>query len=283
MLGQRAILLIAALVTLMLPTAMATTAGCGKTPILKSGRYTMTVNGKQRQWILTLPNNYSSNTAYKFIFGLHWRGGSYQDVANGGYINSYYGVQALANNTAIFAAPDGLNQGWANQGGEDITFMQQIMKQVDADLCINEKLRFSMGWSYGGAMSYSLACTLPNDFRAVGVFSGASLSGCNGGTQPVAYYAQHGITDDVLNISLGKQIRDTFVRNNKCASQNPPEPSRGSRTHITTQYSGCTAGYPVWWTAFDGGHNPIPYDGGDTNKDLSWTGKNVWSFFSQFS
>ena len=40
-------------------------------------------------------------------------------------------------------------------------------------------------------------------FRAVAVLSGANLSGCNGGTQPVAYFGIHGIHDSVLNISNG--------------------------------------------------------------------------------
>ena len=76
-----------------------------------------------------------------------------------------------------------------------------------------------MGWSYGGAMSYAVACARPTVFRAVAVLSGANLSGCSGGTQPVAYLGIHGIHDSVLNISLGRTLRDTFVRNNGCTAQ----------------------------------------------------------------
>jgi poly(3-hydroxybutyrate) depolymerase len=73
----------------------------------------------------------------------------------------------------IFVAPDGLNKGWANQGGEDITFIDTIRQKIDDDLCVNEKLRFSMGFSYGAAMSYSLGCSKAKDFRAIAVLSGA--------------------------------------------------------------------------------------------------------------
>ncbi|OUC92911.1 hypothetical protein CA983_37300 [Streptomyces swartbergensis] len=53
-----------------------------------------------------------------------------------------------------------------------------------------------------------------------------------------------------------------FVRNNGCTPQNPPEPAQGSLTHRVTTYSGCSAGYPVAWAAFDEGHIPAPQDGG---------------------
>ena len=52
-------------------------------------------------------------------------------------------------------------------------------------------------------MSYAIACARANVFRAVAVYSGAQLSGCSGGTQPIAYFGLHGISDNVLNISVG--------------------------------------------------------------------------------
>lgn len=63
-------------------TSAARSAGCGKSPI-SSGTKSMTVNGKNRQYIVRVPNNYNPNTAYKLIAGLHWLGGTAQDVATG--------------------------------------------------------------------------------------------------------------------------------------------------------------------------------------------------------
>jgi hypothetical protein len=132
-------------------------------------------------------------------------------------------------------------------------------------------------------MSYSIACSRANVFRAVAVYSGATLSGCSGGTQPIAYMGIHGIGDTVLNISQGRALRDTFVRNNGCAAQNPPEPAAGSRTHVVTAYQGCRAGYPVVWAAFDGGHTPGPIDGCSGCQGWqTWTSGEVWRFFTQF-
>lgn len=257
------------------PSSTSLSPGCGKSPTLNSGTYTATVNGVQRQYILALPQGYDRSRPYKLIFGYHWLGGTMQDVAGG----SYYGIQPLAANGAIFVAAQGLNNGWANTGDDDIAFTDQMLETLQADLCIDETQIYSMGWSYGGSMSYALACARPDVFRGVAIMSGANISGCSPGTQPVAYYAQHGISDSVLPIALGRQIRDTFVTDNHCTAQNAPEPAAGSGTHIKTVYSGCSTGHPVWWIAFDGPHEPLATDAGAS---ASWTPGQIWSFISQF-
>ncbi|MEV1159902.1 cellulose binding domain-containing protein [Micromonospora chokoriensis] len=258
---------------------LAATAGCGKAPTLASGTRTIQSSGQSRTYNLRIPDGYDRNRPYRLIFGFHWLNGSANNVTSAGY----YGLQPLSNNSAIFVAPQGLNAGWANTNGRDLTLFDDISRQVENDLCVDTTQRFALGWSYGGAMSYAVACARPTVIRAVTVISGANLSGCNGGTQPVAYFGIHGTFDSVLNISQGRQLRDTFVRNNGCTAQSPREPSRGSLTHITTAYSGCRAGYPVQWAAFDGDHTPSPVDGsGSPNDSRTWTSGEIWRFFSQF-
>jgi poly(3-hydroxybutyrate) depolymerase len=262
----------------------AASAGCGKAPTLASGNHTIQSGGKSRSFILKLPDGYDRNRPYRLIFGYHWLGGTAGDVNSGGADGanwSYYGLMRLANNSAIFVAPQGIGNGWANSGGEDVTFTDDMITRLEGDLCVDTTQRFALGFSYGGGMSYSLACSRANVFRAVAVYSGAQLSGCAGGTQPIAYLGIHGLGDTVLNISQGRSLRDRFVRNNGCVSQNPPEPAAGSRTHIVTAYSGCRAGYPVVWAAFDGGHTPGPIDGGGDGW-RTWTSGEVWRFFTQF-
>ncbi|KAK3296252.1 Alpha/Beta hydrolase protein [Chaetomium fimeti] len=278
LLGPLALLAVALL--LILPAASAASAGCGKSPVITAGSKTMTVNGKNRRWMIRLPQGYDQNRPYKLIFGIHWRDADFMAVDGG--TAPYYGLQRLANNSAIFVSPDGLNKGWANQGGEDVTFIEEIYKTVSDGLCVDEKQVFSTGFSYGGAMSYALACAKPNIFRAIGVLSGAQLSGCAGGNTPVAYYGQHGVRDGVLPISMGKQLRDNFVRVNGCNSgQQAAEPGRGSRQHIKTVYQGCE--YPVVFVAFDEDHVALPQDSGGDGGPNSWTIPELWDFFSQFS
>jgi poly(3-hydroxybutyrate) depolymerase len=255
--------------------ALAASAGCGKAPTLRDGTYTIQSGGRARTYILRLPGNYTSSQSYRLVVGLHWLNGSANDVVG----NGFYGLQQRSGNSAIFVAPQGLDAGWANTGGRDVTLVDDILRVVENDLCVDTSQRFALGFSYGGAMSYALACARPAVFRAVAPIAGANLSGCSSASQPVAYFGIHGIRDSVLNISQGRALRDSFVRANGCAAQNPPEPGQGSGTHITTAYSGCRAGYPVQWAAFDGDHVPLPVD---RNASSSWVPAEVWQFFTQF-
>ena len=252
-----------------------TSAGCGKDPSLSSGQQSTNVNGIQRDYILKIPDNYDSSNPYKLIFGFHWLGGDMNAVVG----NGYYGMEALSEGSAIFVAPNGIDNGWANLGGQDVTFTDQMLDAITNDLCVDMGQIFSAGWSYGGAMSYSLACSRSDVFRAVGVLSGAELSGCDGGTQPVAYYGQHGTFDSVLNYNMGIQLLNTFVQNNGCDQQTPQMPNNGS-PHITTEFLNCNEEYPVIFNAFAGDHEPLPTDPG---QDSSFTPGELWGFFSQFS
>ncbi|KAH6986932.1 Alpha/Beta hydrolase protein [Ilyonectria destructans] len=247
----------------------AASAGCGKNPI-QSGVKTVTVAGQQRQYTLKIPDSYNRSQPYKLIFGYHWRSGSMQNVAGGGY----YGLESLAQGSAIFVAPQGLDAGWANTNGNDVTFTDQILDAVKSNLCIDEQQIFATGFSYGGAMSFSVACSRPDVFKAVAVISGAQLSGCNGGTKPVPYLGIHGVADSVLPINLGRALRDKFLQLNGCQSKSASEPTRGSGSHIKTTYECSRA--PVTWIAHSGDHVADPRD---TNSG-TWAPGETWTFFN---
>ncbi|GJC81187.1 putative feruloyl esterase C [Colletotrichum liriopes] len=257
------------LLSASLQSVMARTAGCGKAPP-SSG----TKSIGNRRYTLQVPANYDSNKEYMLIFGFHWLNGNMNTVAPG-----YYGLRALAGESAIFIAPDGINAGWANGGGSDVTFVDQILTEVQNSLCVDTTKRFATGFSYGGAMSNAVACARPTDqpdiFRAVSVIAGAELSGCAGGTTPVAYLGIHGAADNVLSISQGRALRDRFLRVNGCQSKNAPDPSPGASQRIKTEYS-CRDGYPVWWIGHGGGHV------GDANDSQgNWIARETWDFFTR--
>lgn len=256
-------------------------AGCGKPRTLMNGRRTIQVNGMNREYILRVPDNYDQNRPYRLVMAYHWLNGSANDVANGGGSTErpFYGLWDLANGSTIFVAPEGLNAGWANNGDRDIAFTDAMLETILGDLCIDKKRIFATGFSYGAGMSYALACSRANVFRAVALYAGAQLSGCNGGNTPIAYFAAHGIRDSVLDIKQGRMLRDRFVMVNGCTQQNPPEPSEDSGTHQCTSYQGCKEGYPVRWCAFDGDHNPTEKDRGQNE---SWVPREAWEFLSQF-
>jgi len=207
--------LLAAGLLLASATLAANSAGCGSPAGLSDGTHRISVNGKQREYILKLPANYDPARPYRLIFTLHPLGGNATQIASGGMgTTPFYGLLSLANDSAIFVSPDGQEgdspygslMGWGNTGGEDVDFVDAMVGEIEGKLCVNQKLRFSTGFSYGGAMSYAIACARAAEFRAIGILSGGSMSGCAGGgpSGPIATYQQHGINDQVgLNISRG--------------------------------------------------------------------------------
>lgn len=264
-------------------------SGCNKTPKLISSASTttpirITSGNRNREFFVRLPPNYDSSHPYRLILTLHALGGQASQVVAGtsGYL-PFYGLPPLVtdNVSAIFVAPNGISNGWGNQGGEDVTFLRSVIDTVEADLCVDQDLRFSTGFSYGGAMSYSLACSLGEQIRAVAALSGnPQISGCAAGTGPVAYYGQHGTVDQVLPISGGRQMRDRFVKNNGCAATTEAAvPASGTNGRVKTVYNGCKPDKPVVWVVFDGQHTPTPKESGAAE---TWVPKETWEFFSQF-
>ncbi len=259
-------------------------AGCGTTRELMNGRRTIQSGGMNREYILRVPDDYDNTRPYRLILAYHWANGNANQVANGGMGGStedpYYGLWDLAQNSTIFVAPEGLNAGWANTGGRDVALTDAILEEVMGDLCIDETRIFATGFSYGASMSHALACARPDVFRGVALYAGAQLSGCAGGTTPIAYFHAHGVSDSVLNFSQsGLPLRDRYVALNGCTPQNPPAPAANSGTHICISYEGCSEGHPVRWCPHGGDHNPTEKDQGQSE---SWVPGEAWAFITQF-
>jgi hypothetical protein len=251
---------------------------------------------------MRLPDDYDNTHPYRLIFGFHWNGGNSKEVDTGGtngYQMAHFGLQKLSNNGAIFVAPDGIGGGWANSGGRDLQFVDDMVALIKENYCVDERGLFANGFSYGGGMSYALACARADVFRGVAIYDGAVLSGCDGGYDPIAYWQMAGLTDGVCTLDMAKPMRDRFVQNNGCTPQDPPQPpppppylSPGG--HVCTDYAGCSGEHPLRWCVHQSGHGNAIVDG---TADLynscatppnscsdacpcTWVPADVWSFFS---
>ena len=292
--------------------------GCGKTSTLtfttvpgesgqnvgtgEGGYVTIQSGGGTRGFALRLPAGYDKNKPYWLIFGFHWNGGTSKDVDTGGsngYVMAHFGLQKLSNNGAIFVAPQGLGNGWGNSGGQDLKFVDDMVKLIGDNYCVDTTHVFTNGFSYGGGMSYAIACARAKVFRGAAIYNGAQLSGCEGGNDPIAYWQMAGLEDTTCPISSGTPMRDRFVRNNGCTAQNPPQPPRAPPYlnpggHVCTSYAGCAPGHPVRWCVHQSGHGNAVVDGtGDlynscatppktcsTTCPCTWVPADVWSFFT---
>ncbi len=293
-------------------------SGCGKTSTLtfttvpgesgqnvgtgEGGYVTIQSGGGTRGFALRLPANYDRNKPYWLIFGFHWNGGTSKDVDTGGsngYVMAHFGLQKLSNNGAIFVAPQGLGNGWGNSSGQDLKFVDDMVALIENNYCVDTTHILTNGFSYGGGMSYELACARAKVFRGAAIYEGAQLSGCDGGNDPIALWQMVGLTDTTCPMNLATPIRDRFVRNNGCTAQSPPQPPNpppylSPGGHVCTDYAGCSAGHPLRWCVHQSGHGNAVVDG---TSDLynscatppktcsstcpcTWVPADVWSFFT---
>ncbi|POM74846.1 Feruloyl esterase [Phytophthora palmivora] len=193
-------------------------SGCGNAASITSGKYTTTINGIERDYIVRV-------TAYNVT----------QDSSKYGN-GSYYGLLNLANEAVIFVAPQGLDNGWSNINYDDMTFADTIVRTLDDGLCVDKDQRFVVGFNFGGSMTNAIAKSgRGTTFKAAAVLSGTDYTTALGEPAPIGFLVSHGVSDPGNLISKGRSMRDVFVEVNDCTNQTAPEPAVGSHSHIKTR------------------------------------------------
>lgn len=246
-------------------------AGCGKAPTLVSSGgnnfmpNTVMVSGMSRQYVLRRPQSYDNTQPYRLILTLHGYGGSYSETAG-----NYFGLWSLSKDSTIFVALSAPGGDWRT--GDNLAYVDEVLKAVEADLCIDRSRVMLEGFSQGAAMSWSLACSRPGVFRAVVGHSGGGVTNPSS-CKPVAYFGSGGLQENVTQTTQS----DPFAKWNGCTVATLPTAKSGS--HVCTSYTGCPDATPVRWCSFDGPHTPSPSDSG---QGMSWMPQEVWTFLSQF-
>src|ERR1035437_969109 len=190
-------------------TTAVRSAGCDKTHTLNNETHTLQSGGQTRQYILKAPASYDETQAYRLVFAFAELGSSAQSVAD----RNYFTMATYDTVNTIFAAPDAAN-GAGSWSNADVAFTDDILAQLEGDLCIDQSRIFASGFSFGGAMSMAIACTRADVFRGVAFFSGADLTGScpTTLTKPIAYYASQASHDgdgmDITNPMTAKKKKN---------------------------------------------------------------------------
>lgn len=222
-------------------------AGCAGAPKFATGMQSLTSDGVQRTYWVEMPADYDPNEPYPVIIGLHWRGGSADDVRGW---SGFFGLKNEYGNSAIFIAPQGLDAGWANTGDRDIHFMRSMIGQVQQGACTDTQRVFATGFSFGGMMSNAMGCGMGDVVRAIAPMAGSLWSGCAPSTSRVAALFIHAQDDNTVPYTAGEEARDTFIARNSCSATTVPIGSNGC-----VEYQGCAADKPVVWCGTaTGGH-----------------------------
>ena len=214
-----------------------------------------------RQFYVSIPSDYAPSKSYRVIFAWHYAGGTAATLAGTGYSGGYYGVQSklpesiyVAGQGLLSTPGDATTSGWPNTNGGDIAFLNAMLSWLKSNLCVDTIRIMSTGFSYGGIMSDTIGCQIPDVFRAVAVMSGALFgraSSCK--SHDIAAWITHGTADPTVDISGDETARDQFLADNHCGTTSTPvAPSP------CVSYDGCDSGYPVVWCPVDGEGHTIP-------------------------
>jgi polyhydroxybutyrate depolymerase len=149
--------------------------------------------------------------------------------------------------------------------GDDQSFMNELIKSVEADQCLDHDHIFMSGFSMGGYFSNETACVNPQ-FRAAGPHSGGThdLSQCPNKHKPMIIF--HFKSDALIGYECGQGARDEWVKHNGCMASNPDVTMvKGGSCEY---YKGCPADGQVAFCSFDepaGG-------GGESVTGHAWSG-----------
>lgn len=289
--------------------------GCGKSlGAIKTGTFTISSNGKTREYAIDIPTGYDPNKPYRLFYTSHWYGANASYVVNGSVTNggadwAFFGLKHMADSVgepAIFIAPS-MKSGsatWDLGGGsDDHVLFDDLLNYSKNNLCVDTTRVFAAGFSFGAMMTYSLSLTHQTQLRAVATLAAANWVGSSGSywvpfpadsKKKIAYLGITGMSDPTCPFLFkeSEKLGGVFcaiahAQDNGCTVPTDlnsiTKTYAGSKSHVVYDFQNCATGYPVKYITFDGGHIAAPTDG-QTSDDgkKTWAPKEMWKFFTQF-
>ena len=273
------------LLALALALALAGTAAAGDV------ERRLTVDGRERSYLLHLPPTSGSGEPLPLVVVLHggagnawairkqtgfceeadWRGFA---VAYPNGSHSAVASVMLLGQAKFLVWNGGSCCGWATEHAvDDVGFVRALVEDVARQLPIDRKRVFAAGISNGGMMSYRLACEASDVFAAVGVVSGALVSPGCAPRKPVSVIHIHGTADTYVPLRGGpgrftppgyeypptaSAIAFWRAADGCDSAPSLSSPAAGVRL---TRYQGCRGGAAVDYYELEGGGHSWP--GGD--------------------
>ena len=161
--------------------------------------------GVEREYIIHVPENLNQDSPIVFV--IHGYTGSAEGIA------AYTGMNNIAEREGFIAVyPQGTidsnGNTFFNVGYEfnddspinDVSFIRELVRSVSQEFNLKRKKAFATGMSNGGDMSYLLACTSSDLFKAVAPVAGVLMKGLKDScelTSPVPIFEIHGTADKI--------------------------------------------------------------------------------------
>jgi len=186
--------------------------------IEKPGDYTFTFlfNGVSRYYKVHVPAKYNSKSALPLLFVLHGGGGD-MEIQSADEISKQASTADRENYIVVF--PNGnspfksgkfatWNAGKCcalarDEKIDDVSFIKEVLKNLNAQLNIDKAKIFADGMSNGGMMAYRLACEMPDTFKAIASVAGTDVTETCSLKNPISILHIHAKDDDHVLFSGG--------------------------------------------------------------------------------
>ena len=284
------------------PQASTGAAGGGCGAAVKTGASVQSIEsgGVKRSYRLYVPASYNPSVPSALVLNFHGFGSSALEQER------YSEYPAAADRHGfIVATPDGTNSprrwyiyGEREQGYvDDFAFVETLIDQLSATLCIDASRVYATGISNGGGMSSLLGCKLNGRIAAIAPVAGSPYADAQcRGKGPMPVIAFHGTDDQLVPFEGGPggrlglpsgAVRDNmrdWARHNGCDLT--LQTQRIAPDVVLESYGGCKDGAGVHLYVVEGGGHTWP----DARLDVGPLGHTThsinatelsWAFFAQ--
>lgn len=128
--------------------------------------------GGMRTYILFVPSGYDGKKPLPLVLDLH---GLTSNASSQAQISGFR-PQAETEGY-VYLAPNGLDNMWSDRGADsiDITFLRELLADVEARGCIDLRRVYSTGCSNGGSMTNLMMCSAEDIIAAVAPVCGTTF------------------------------------------------------------------------------------------------------------
>ncbi len=271
---------------------------------------TITVNGRERDFVLHRPEGDGDRRSLPLVLLFHGGGGNPWSCMR---VTGFNRKADEAGFIAVYPAGTGprRRQGltWnagrccgpaQHEGVDDVGFIRTLVRHLKETLPVDPERIYAAGISNGGMMCYRLACEMSGIFAAVGPVAGAlNLERCRP-ARPVSVIAFHGTADLYVRYDGGRprkrvlpghdredvSVADSigfWINHNGCR----PEPAKETSGAVTREtYAGGRENSEVVLYTIRGGGHAWPggakgyQEGDEPTGEISATDL-MWDFFSR--
>lgn len=139
--------------------------GCNAAAALPEGARKLQVGALERSYVVRKPKGYADapQKPWPLVLALHpnGSGSDYWDVATGARA-----LRPFLIDSSVLILAQGRDNDWRGDVPLDLSYFDALIKEVEANLCLDTQRIFAMGFSGGGSFAGALGC-YRTDIRAI--------------------------------------------------------------------------------------------------------------------